>query len=88
MGAKRLSLETRARTEFVPLAARIAGAAQGLLTGDGLLHVYVPHTTAGVRVIKGYYPDVVADVSRVLDRLAPWEAAGADVPFSLARGGR
>ena len=74
MPAKRISLETRARSEFVPLAARIAGAAQGLLSGDGLLHVYVPHTTAGVCVNEGYDPDVVADVSRVLDRLAPWDA--------------
>ncbi len=74
MPAKRLSVETRSRTEFVPLGARIAGAGKGLLHGDGLLHLYVPHTTAGICVNEGYDPDVVADVTRVLDRLVPWDA--------------
>ncbi|HET7904980.1 MAG TPA: secondary thiamine-phosphate synthase enzyme YjbQ [Candidatus Eisenbacteria bacterium] len=72
MPAHRLTLETRARTEFGPLSGRLAKEGRALLRGDGLLHVYVPHTTAGVCVNEGYDPDVVADVERVLDRLVPW----------------
>ena len=69
-----LSVETRARTEFVPLARRIQVEAASLLKGDGLLHAYVPHTTAAITINEGYDPDVVADVERVLDRLIPWKA--------------
>jgi secondary thiamine-phosphate synthase enzyme len=69
-----LTVETRSRTEFVPLARRIQAEAAAILQGDGLLHVYVPHTTAAVTVNEGYDPDVVADVERVLDRLIPWKA--------------
>jgi secondary thiamine-phosphate synthase enzyme len=72
--AHTLTVETGARTEFVPLAARIRAEAAGLLSGDGLLHLYVPHTTAGVLVNEGYDPDVMADVGRVLERLVPWKA--------------
>jgi secondary thiamine-phosphate synthase enzyme len=69
-----LSISTRSRTEFVPLAERIRGEAASLLRGSGLLHAYVPHTTAGICVNEGYDPDVVDDVTRVLDRLVPWKA--------------
>jgi secondary thiamine-phosphate synthase enzyme len=69
-----LTVETRARTEFVPLADRIRAEAADLLDGDGLLHLYVPHTTAGVCVNEGYDPDVTADLGRVLERLVPWKA--------------
>ena len=69
-----LSISTRSRTEFVPLAERIRGEAAALLRGSGLLHAYGPHTTAGICVNEGYDPDVVDDVTRVLDRLVPWKA--------------
>ena len=69
-----LTVSTRSRTEFVPLAATIRREAASLLGGSGLLHAYVPHTTAGICVNEGYDPDVVEDVSRVLDRLVPWKA--------------
>jgi secondary thiamine-phosphate synthase enzyme len=69
------SVSTRSRTEFVPLAERIRREAASLLAGSGVLHAYVPHTTAGICVNEGYDPDVVEDVSRVLDRLVPWKDA-------------
>jgi secondary thiamine-phosphate synthase enzyme len=69
-----LTIETRGRTEFVPLAARLRVEAAELLSGDGLLHLYVPHTTAGICVNEGYDPDVMSDVGRVLERLVPWKA--------------
>ena len=69
-----LELKTRARTEFVPLGDRIAREAKELLSGSGILFVVIPHTTAGVCVNEGYDPDVVSDMSRVLDRLVPWNS--------------
>ncbi len=69
-----LEIKTHARTEFVPLSARIRHEAAALLEGAGVLHLYVPHTTAGICVNEGADPDVAADIARVLDRLAPWDA--------------
>ncbi len=73
-GVHTLAVETGARTEFVPLADRIRREAPELLADDGVLHLYVPHTTAGICVNEGYDPDVMEDVGRVLDRLVPWRA--------------
>lgn len=69
-----LTLSTRSRTEFVPLSERIRSEANALLHGSGLLHAYVPHTTAGICINEGYDPDVVDDVSRILERIVPWRA--------------
>ena len=55
-----------------PLSDRIRDEASDLLTGSGVLHLYVPHTTAGICVNEGADPDVVADLGRVLERLVPW----------------
>ena len=38
-----------------------------ILQGDGLLHAYVPHTTAAITINEGYDPDVVADVVPVVE---------------------
>lgn len=67
-----LRLATQERTQFVPLSGRIHADAAALLQGSGALHLYVPHTTAGICVNEGYDPDVTADIDRALDRLVPW----------------
>lgn len=70
---RRLRVETRSRTDFVPLSDRIRGEARELLANEGLLVATVPHTTAGICVNEGYDPDVMADVGAVLERLVPWK---------------
>jgi secondary thiamine-phosphate synthase enzyme len=40
---------------------------------DGMVTVYVPHTTAGVTINENADPDVIHDVLGVLDRTIPWE---------------
>lgn len=68
-----LEIKTHARTELVPLSDRIRREAAALLDGIGILHLYVPHTTAAICVNEGADPDVAADIARVLDRLVPWK---------------
>ena len=77
MGAEpvTLAVSTRSRTELVPLSSRIRGEAKALLLGRGLLHAYVPHTTAGICVNEGDDPDVAVDIAAVLERLVPWKGA-------------
>ena len=69
-----LTLDTQHRTQFVPLSGRIQREAQTLLQGSGVLHLFVPHTTAAICVNEGYDPDVTADIGRALDNLVPWSA--------------
>lgn len=38
---------------------------------DGLCHVFIPHTTAGITINEGADPDVQADIIRGLDHMIP-----------------
>jgi secondary thiamine-phosphate synthase enzyme len=42
---------------------------------NGLCHVYVPHTTAGVFINENADPDVMADFLTTLETLVPWEGS-------------
>ena len=42
---------------------------------NGICHVYVPHTTAGITINENADPDVVADMEMTFDRLVPRDPA-------------
>jgi secondary thiamine-phosphate synthase enzyme len=67
----RLSLRTGTRTEFVDLTGRLQDAIRQNGWRDGLLHVFSPHTTAGVTVNEGADPSVQRDILATLARLVP-----------------
>ncbi|MCS6770630.1 MAG: secondary thiamine-phosphate synthase enzyme YjbQ [Kiritimatiellae bacterium] len=69
---KRLSLQTNARTDFREITAAVQDAAAGLGVRDGVVTVFVPHTTAGITINEHADPDVMRDVGHALDRLVPW----------------
>jgi secondary thiamine-phosphate synthase enzyme len=63
----------RGFTDLTPACARFAAEASG--GGDGLLHVFVPHATAGVVVIElgaGSDGDALAALDRLLPRDDRW----------------
>ena len=66
--------KTKGRTHFYEVTTRVADVVRDMGMSDGIITVYVPHTTAGVTVNENADPDVVADMSDVLDRAVPWEA--------------
>lgn len=39
---------------------------------DGVVTVFVPHTTAGVTINENADPDVMQDVEAALERAVPW----------------
>jgi secondary thiamine-phosphate synthase enzyme len=63
----------RGFTDLTPACARFAADASG--GGDGLLHVFVPHATAGVVVLElgaGSDEDALAALDRLLPRDDRW----------------
>ncbi len=71
---KTLSLNTRKRTEFVNITGEVAKAVTALGVKDGVVTVFVPHTTGGVTLNENADPDVTADMEAALDRIVPWSA--------------
>lgn len=66
-----LTVRTARRTELRNVTAEIDKIVRASGCNNGVCHLYVPHTTAGVLVNEGYDPDVARDMEVALDRLAP-----------------
>jgi len=67
-----IRIRTERRTQWVDITAQVRDAVASRGVKDGVVTVFVPHTTAGVTINEGADPDVMADVERALERLVPW----------------
>jgi len=68
-------VRTARRAQLVDITERVAEAVEKSEVNEGLCHVFIPHTTAGVTINEGADPDVAADVASHLAELVPKEAA-------------
>jgi len=71
------AVKTRARAELVNITRQVAGAVKTAKVTDGLVTVFVPHTTAGVTINENADPDVVRDMLMQFERIAPPDAGYA-----------
>jgi secondary thiamine-phosphate synthase enzyme len=72
-----LSIRTKKRTEFVDITSDVQAAVGRLGITEGVITVFVPHTTGGVTINENADPDVTADMELVLDRVVPWSGGYA-----------
>ena len=68
------AVTTRRRAQLVDITVRVAEAVERSGVSEGLCHVFVPHTTAGVTINEGADPDVASDIESHLAELVPKEA--------------
>ena len=71
-----LHVATQAAHELVEVTALVRDALRAARAGDGLVVVYVPHTTAGVTIQENADPDVVHDMLLWLNRAVPQAEPG------------
>lgn len=64
-------VSTARRTQFVPINAKLAGAIADNGWRNGVVTVFVPHTTAGVTINENADPDVARDMETFCDELVP-----------------
>jgi len=64
-----IDVRTNARREMVDITRRVADAVGD--AGDGLCHVYVPHTTAAVVINEHADPDVARDLTAAYEAMVP-----------------
>ena len=57
---------------MIDITPSVAAAVDEAGVSDGLVHVYVPHTTAGVTINENADPDVIHDVLAALNVAVPW----------------
>ncbi len=66
-----LTVPTASREQLVDMTAEVNRALASLGAGDGLCHLWCPHTTAALAVNEGADPDVASDVLSALRRIVP-----------------
>jgi secondary thiamine-phosphate synthase enzyme len=69
-----LVIKTSRRTELKNVTAEIEAVVRESACADGVCHLYVPHTTAGVLVNEGDDPAVARDIEAALDRMVSHSA--------------
>jgi len=65
------SVRTSRRNEFIDITGEVAQAVLEAGVNDGVITVFVPHTTAGITVNENADPSVVRDILATLERLVP-----------------
>lgn len=63
-------MRTGAKIEFIDITARVQAALNEMALEDGLLCIWVPHTTAGVIVNENADPDVCHDLTLLMHDLS------------------
>ncbi len=71
---KTLEVRTKEHTQFVNIDRQVQEAVSEAGVEQGVVHVFVPHTTAGVTINENADPDVMRDVGGALEKAVPWNA--------------
>ena len=69
-----IQVQSNQRDELVDITSQVQSCVQQSMVQNGVCVLFVPHATAGLSVNENWDPSVKADISRVLDRLVPWQA--------------
>ncbi len=69
---EQFTVSSNSRSEFINITRDVSKCIGSLGMENGVVTVYVPHTTAAVTINENADPDVMEDVKKVLDRLVPW----------------
>ena len=67
-----LTVQTRHRDQMVDITDDVTAVLEASTVREGMVTVFVPHTTAGVTINENADPDVVHDVLLALDQAVPW----------------
>jgi secondary thiamine-phosphate synthase enzyme len=67
-----ITVQSKSRTAFIDITHAVQQFVTGKGMENGVVTVFVPHTTAGVTINENADPDVTADLETVLDRMVPW----------------
>jgi len=75
-----LQVTTQSHSELRDITSQIQQAVSDQGIQDGVCHLFVPHTTAGLTLNENWDPDVRGDLVRALEALVP------DVRFRHSEG--
>jgi secondary thiamine-phosphate synthase enzyme len=71
MAVKVLYIKTRKRVEAVDITDSVLNFVKDSNVKDGILFLYVPHTTAGITINENADPSVIDDILNKLNEIVP-----------------
>lgn len=69
----KIEVRTPAHACLIDITSHVERAVRGHGVQDGICHVFVPHTTAGITINENADPAVQADILKELEKVVPWE---------------
>ncbi len=66
-------VQTGTRAEWVDITVQVNDLIQESEMADGICHLFIPHTTAGLALNENWDNAVTRDIITTLDRLVPWQ---------------
>ncbi len=69
----RLTIRTRSQSELMDITPLVRDVVDKSEIENGVCHVFVPHTTAGITINENADPSVRQDILMELDKLVPWQ---------------
>jgi secondary thiamine-phosphate synthase enzyme len=68
------SVRTQKHTQFLDITQEVQSWISDSRAQNGIVTIFVPHTTAGITINENADPSVTSDMADALDRAVPWQA--------------
>jgi len=68
---KSISIKTGSQFDMINITAQVQNLVDESGIVDGIVHIFVPHTTAAVTINEGADPSVMKDMIKELDKIVP-----------------
>jgi secondary thiamine-phosphate synthase enzyme len=67
-----INISTSSRSDMIDITTKIQEIISDMKIQNGVITVYVPHTTCAVTINEGADPSVQEDIMNELDKVIPW----------------
>jgi secondary thiamine-phosphate synthase enzyme len=67
----KLNIKTTSNVEIIDITEHVKSVVNKLNKKDGIILIYVPHTTAAITINESYDPNVGNDIMEILNIIAP-----------------
>ena len=67
----KLNIKTTSNVEIIDITEHVKSVVNKLNKKDGIILIYVPHTTAAITINENYDPNVGNDIMEILNIIAP-----------------
>lgn len=65
-------VSTKLHSQMLDITRQVQSAVTTAGVTDGICHLFVPHTTAGITINENADPTVVSDILRETEKIVPW----------------